>query len=73
MALVPVPALPTPGWVTRARDLPPLWASGSLSVNRRDGLRWTSRPQHKCSHTAGAQLSGTLVTWSLVPQASRGT
>lgn len=37
MALVPVPALPAPGWVTRARDLP-LWASGSLSVNRRDGL-----------------------------------
>ena len=37
MALVPVPALPAPGWVTGARDLP-LWASVSSSANGWDGL-----------------------------------
>ena len=36
-ALVPVPALPPPGWVTKARDLP-LWASVSSSANGWDGL-----------------------------------
>ena len=36
-ALVPVPALPPPGWVTRARDLP-LWASVSSSANGSGGL-----------------------------------
>ena len=36
-ALVPVPALPPPGWFTRARDLP-LWASVSSSANGSGGL-----------------------------------
>ena len=44
MALVPVPALPAPGWVTRAHDLP-LYASGSSSISGWDGLDMDAQTQ----------------------------
>ena len=48
-ALVPVPALPPPGWVTRARDLP-LWASVSSSINGWDGLEMDAQtPARVCT------------------------
>ena len=48
-ALVPVPALPPPGWVTKARDLP-LWASVSSSANGWDGLEMDAQtPAQVCT------------------------
>ena len=48
-ALVPVPALPPPGWVTRARDLP-LWASVSSSINGSGGLEMDAQtPARVCT------------------------
>ena len=48
-ALVPVPALPPPGWVIRARDLP-LWASVSSSINGWDGLEMDAQtPARVCT------------------------